>query len=72
MRTLAVEADLATIPDTTGVAPRTVVGLPASVSDPAEGKLRVVVDGVTIVRDYDPDLDFNGDDLGYGSYGGGY
>ena len=72
MRTLFVEADLATIPDTTGIAPRTVVGLPSSVADPAEGKLRVVVDGVMIVRDYDPDLDSVGGDLGYGSYGGGY
>jgi len=35
----------------------TVVGLPASDLDPAAGKLRVYVNGVLTIRDFDPTME---------------
>jgi hypothetical protein len=47
------DADLSTVP-VYGVGSSTVVALPASDLDPAADKMRVYVNGVLTIRDYDP------------------
>jgi hypothetical protein len=56
LRTHALEAELATIPGAL-VAARTVVALPPSDLDPADDEMRVYVNGVLVIREYDPELE---------------
>ncbi len=56
-RTLALEADVTTVANAHGVSPQTVVALPPSDLDLAEDQMRVRINGVEIIREYDPDLE---------------
>ncbi len=52
--TRAVEADLATVTDAVGIAPRAAVGIPPSDIDPVWDEMRVAVNGTIIYRAFDP------------------
>ncbi len=52
--TRALEADLATVTDAVGIAPRTAVGIPPSDIDPLWDEMRVAVNGPIIYRAFDP------------------
>ncbi len=52
--TRRIEADLATISDTSYVAGRTVVALPPSDADPLWDEMRVAIRGAFISRAFDP------------------
>lgn len=65
-RTHTLEAGLATIPDLTYVAGRTVVALPPSDADPLWDEMRVAVSGTLISRAFDPGEDIvTGAPIGY-------
>ncbi len=53
-RAATIEADLAIIPNLTGVSGRTVVALPPSDADPLWNEMRVFVGGVLVSRAFDP------------------
>lgn len=57
LRHLSMEADLATIADAVGIAPRTVVALPPSSVDPVWDEMRVVINGRVVLRAFDPGED---------------
>lgn len=54
---MTVQSSVSAVPQVAtnvNVAPQTVVALPPSSDDPAANLMRVVVNGVTITRTYDP------------------
>ncbi len=53
-RSATLQADLATITDAVGIAPRTVVALPPTDADPIWDEMRVIVGGLLISRAFDP------------------
>ncbi len=55
--TLALEAQLVTIPDLVGVAARTVVAVRPSEDDAVDDEMAVVVNGVETIREFDPELE---------------
>jgi hypothetical protein len=56
-RTAALQADLQIVANSWGLVPQTVVALPPSDGDPAAGQMRVYVNGVLVIRNYDETME---------------